>query len=136
MLSWSKQVLLDQIWFVSLNHSINANTHFRNNLDDYNNLASTSSLPALSSSYNDNYAYLDESSVKNQNLRGNNFPSNKALSSSDVIPSPLAVTSHQNKIANQKDFKNFDANEVNRDKIVDEVGTKTDINSKLAEEKR
>ena len=109
---------------------------FRNNLDDYNALASTSSLPALSSSYNDNYAYLDESSVKNQNLRGNNFPSNKALSSSDVIPSPLAVTSHQNKIANQKDFKNFDANEVNRDKIVDEAGTKTDPDLKLGQEQR
>ena len=74
--------------------------------------------------------------MKNQNLRGNNFPSNKALSSSDVIPSPLAVTSHQNKIANQKDFKNFDANEVNRDKIVDEAGTKTDPDLKLGQEQR
>ena len=43
---------------------------------------------------------------------------------------------NQNKIGNQKDLGPFDANEVNRDKIVDEVGTKTDINSKLAEEKR
>ena len=105
-------------------------------MDDYNGLTSTSSLPALSSLYDDNYAYHDEPSVKNQNLRGNNFPSNEASSSSDVIPSPLAVTSNQNKIGNQKDLGHFDANEVNRDKIVDEVGTKTDINSKLAEEKR
>ena len=107
-------------------------------MDDYNGLTSTSSLPALSSLYDDNYAYHDEPSIKNQNqkLHGNNFPSNEASSSSDVIPSPLAVTSNQNKIGNQKDLVHFDANEVNRDKVVDEVGTKTDINSKLGEEKR
>ena len=74
--------------------------------------------------------------MKNQNLRGNNFPSNKASSSSDVIPSPLAVTAHQNQIANQKDLGNFDANELNRDKVVDEAGTKTDSDSKRGEEKR
>lgn len=105
-------------------------------MDDYNSLTSTSSLPALSSLYDDNYAYLDESSVTNQNLRGSNFPSNEPSSSSDVIPSPLAVTSNQNKIGNQKDLAQFDANEVNRDKIVDEVGTLSDIDSKIGDEKR
>ena len=101
-------------------------------MDDYNNLVPTSSLPALS--YDANYSYIDDSSVTNKNLRGNNFPSNKASSSSDVIPSPLAVTSHQSKLANQKDLGNFNANELNRDKMVDEAGTKTD--SKRGEEKR